>query len=236
MKKSLINWWWASGFDAGYSAILARASGLSYATPTVLTAQNKFYKNTKSVIELLNIFYVFANGTGADNFRLLNWTENSNTFNADYPTSITHSSAGVKGNAVDQYISTNWNPSTNGGSKYTLNSASRGMWVYTIAASVTLMDGTITTGSRNCMRNQSSSSLHKINQGSGNLAGALDFSGTGYIAINRSSDTVVSGYKGLTKTDTTATSVSIVSEEQTIFKNATVFGDMVASMYFCGPS
>lgn len=237
MNKKLSNWWWRdAGLDPGFSAIAARGDAYTIPSAVVITAQNKFYKNTKSVIELLNICYIFANGAaGAENWKLLNWAENSNTFNADYPTVITHSPAGVKGNAADQYISTNWNPSTNGAGKYSLNSACRGMWVYTIAATVTLMDGTLTTGSRNCSRNQSSSSLHRINQGSSNLAGALDFSGTGYMAIDRSSDTIVSGYNRLVKTDTTATSVSVISEEQVIFKNAAVFGDMVASLYFTGP-
>lgn len=232
-----INWWLDGGFDSDFQNILNRNTVLGNTSPTslVLAAQNRFYTNTKSVIQSMSIFYVLGNGLGAENYKLLNWGENSNTFNADYPTSITHSAAGVKGNGIDQYISTNWNASTNGGLKYTLNSASRGAWIYTLGLSQTI-DGTMATSGRNSMRNQSSLSVHKINQGGNNLAGALDFSGTGYVSINRTDSTNVSGYNDLTKTDTTATSVSLHNEEQVIFKTGATFGNPVLSMYFCGPS
>lgn len=238
--KDLIHWnWWLGdgGLDAGYNNILTRASALTYTLPSgvVLAAQNKFYANTKSVIELLNLCYVAANGTGADNFRLLNWAENSNTFNADYPTAITHSAAGWKGNGTDQYISTNWNASTNGGAKYTQNSACRGAWIYTAAVAL-VVDGVMTTGARNTMRNQNSLSVHKINQAGTNLAVTLDFSGTGYIALDRADSINVSGYNDLVKTDTTATSAAPVNEEQTIFRaGAAAFGDPVIGLYIAGP-
>lgn len=240
-RKKKIMWFLSGGsaFDSDFNNILIRGDALGYTRPNsnVLTAQNKLFTNEKEFIQSCNIFYVFANGeAGAENFKLLNWAENSNTFNADYPTAITHSIQGIKGNDTNQFISTNWNASINGGSKYTLDSACRGAWIFSTAASGTVIDGTITTASRNCMRNQSSATLHKINQGGGDLAGALSFSGTGYVAIDRSSSTVVSGYNDLVKTDTTANSVSLLNEEQTLLRAGSAFGGVGISVYFCSGS
>lgn len=226
------------GFDSDFIAIVDRGIALGYTLPSsqILNAMNAYYIADKTFIQSNNIFYIFANGGAAQNFALLNWAENSNTFNGDYPTAITYNTLGIKGNAIDQYFSTNWNASANGGGKYTQNSASRGLYLEALPLVVTIFDGTMTTGSRNTFRNDNSLSLHKINQGGTNLAGAIDFTGLGEKTIVRYDATNVSGYNRGTKTDTTATSAAPVNEEQVVFRmGAAAFGDSTISKYFCGP-
>lgn len=234
-----MNWWWMSaGYDPDFQNILTRAAGLGYTLPSaaILSAMNTYFIADKTFIQSNNIFYIFANGGAAQNFALLNWAENSNTFNADYPTSITYGLTGVAGNGTDQYISTNWNPSTNGGVKYTQNSAARGCYVEATGAVTNLIDGVLTTGSRDCMRSVSSTTLHKINQGSNNLASALTFVTAGDKALVRYDSTNVSGYNNGAKTDTTATSAAPINEERTIFRaGAAAFGDVTISKYWNGP-
>lgn len=235
MNIKAIDWFWRSGgYDAGYAAILARASAAGYATTGVnLANQNAGYVLGKSVIAKLNLLYIFKNGGQAQDFTMLNWADSS--FNCDYPTAITYNSSGVTGNGTDQYISTNFNCSTNGGGKYALAAACRGAWVMASAAPE-VFDGTLTTGSRNCMRAASSTSLHKLNQGSGNLAGALNFIATNeYVAIDTLDGSSISGYNGLTKTDTTHTATVILNEEQVILRTGgTVFGASTLAAYFLG--
>lgn len=222
-----------SSVSAAYTAILTAATNAGYSHPSaaIQAAGNTLINSTPEIL-LCNIFYIFANGGASQNFGLINWADPGN-FTADLVGTMNYATGGLKGNAVDGYISTNWNAATNGGSKYTLNSACRGMWAYDVPANI-LLDGTITTGSRNCMRYQSSSSLHKINQGSGSLAGALNLGVQGFIALDLDTG-VVKGQTGTTITSTTNTPSVVLSEEQTILKSGTTFGDTRISMYFCGP-
>ena len=215
--------------------LLDRAVALGYSVPnsTILAELSNFYEDTDDVLSLLDIAYMGGNG-GSQAFSFLNII-NPSLYEIDAPAGITYGTTGWLPNGTTQYLSTNWNPATNG-VNYTLNAASRGAWVRVLPATVLVIDGTITTGSRNTMRSQSSSTLQKINQGSGALAGALDFTGTDYVAINRSDANAIQGYKALVKTETTAAAISVISEEQTIFKNGTAFGDPRLLFYFCGGS
>jgi len=90
MDKKKIYWNFllsGASYDSDFQNILNRATVLGYTLPssTVLAAMNTFFISQKSFIQACNIFYVFANGGAAQNFALLNWAENANTFNADYP-------------------------------------------------------------------------------------------------------------------------------------------------------
>lgn len=230
-------WWLSAGFDADFQLIVNRAVALGYTLPSaqILAAQNAYFIADKAFIQSNNIFYVWANGGAAQNFALLNWAENSNTFNADYPTTIGYGVSGITGNGTDRFVSTNWNASTNGAGKYTQNSASRGAYMEVVVGVTNVVDGTASTGGRNSFRTQNSASVHKINQGGTNLAANLNF-GVGEITIVRYDSTNVSGYNAGVKTDTTATSAAMTNEEQVILKTgAAVFGDGTMSKYFCGP-
>jgi hypothetical protein len=140
---------------------------------------------------------------------------------------------GWSGDSVSAYGDSNLNLNTQGGT-YTLNSASRGMWVYTAPSMGTALDG-VSTGAFNRMLSQSSVG-QRINQGTNSLNAAIDFSGTGYRAIDRPGSGVVNGFVGLVKNARTGTSTAIESTNQLLFRSSSAYSDAQIAMYYTGGS
>jgi hypothetical protein len=138
--------------------------------------------------------------------------------------------AGITPDGVSTYADTHFNPATQG-VNYLLNTASRGLWVYTAATVGTSIEGhAASTGNR--MINASSSN-HRINTSS-NLSATVAFQGTGYRAINRSTSTDCQLYVGQTANARTATSTGINSSNLVIGRSDTAFANAVISMYYIG--
>lgn len=87
------------------------------------------FEGGASVWDRMDAFYVFA-AHEADNESLINWAS-PGTCDADNPTETAWTQwQGYIGNGTDDWLSTNFNPSTNG-SNYTRNSASIGVYTRT---------------------------------------------------------------------------------------------------------
>ncbi len=100
------------GFDSAATALFARFSGTLSDTDKenmnalIVSAKANGWWNK------LDVFYVFAIGTNATDSRL-NWK--STSFNASGGVSPTWTAyRGITGNGSTQYLSTNYNPTTNG--------------------------------------------------------------------------------------------------------------------------
>jgi hypothetical protein len=141
--------------------------------------------------------------------------------------------SGRSGDGSSAHADTNVNLNTQGGT-YTLNSASRGMWVYTAPTVGTPLDG-VSTGATNRMLSQSSVG-QRINQGTNSLNAAIDFSGTGYRAIDCPSSGVVNGFVGLVKNARTTTTTTIESTNQLLFRSAATYSNAGLAMYYVGGS
>jgi hypothetical protein len=147
------------------------------------------------------------------------------------PTNETYGVGGFSGNATSSYIDFTFNPATQG-LNYTQNSAHRSIWNYTSGNLV--LDGVIGSNG-NSMLNQSNSA-QRINQGVTNLNDVIDLSGTGYKSINRSSANDVQGYRELVRTDRTAASSAMASENQCIGRRAATFHNSTFAFYDMGGS
>lgn len=144
-----------------------------------------------------------------------------------------YGASGWEGDGVSAYLDTNINLATQGG-MYTLDSASRGMWVYKAPTIGTPLDGVAAVATNRIL--SQSSVGQRINQGTNSLNAAIDFSGTGYRAIDRPSSGVVNGFVGLVKNARTATSTAIESSNQLLFRSASVYSNAGLSMYYTGGS
>lgn len=116
----------AAAYDADYQAVLTQATALGYTLPDASnrTTQNQMVLDLKAagVWAELDVFYPML--TNID-FATLNWKAptlfqltltNSPTYNA---------STGFQGNGTTSYLSTNWDPGTNG-VQYTQDDAAIG--------------------------------------------------------------------------------------------------------------
>lgn len=222
-------------YDSGFQNILERivAGGDTLPSADILLAQNALYVAEKSFIQSCNQYFVFANGGLNQGATKYNWAEDSNTYNLDYPTAITYNTLGVTGNAVDQYVSLNFNASLHGGVKYTRDSASRGAYVEGVPGAGPI-DG-LGGNTRNGFRTTNSTGVHKINN-SAVLAATIDFSGAGEKTIVRYDANNISGYNAGVKTDTTAASIVMDNGEQFLLRSFTTFSANTISKYFIGPS
>ena len=220
--------------DADYYAVLSRGTTLGYTLPdaTLQTKQNTLVLSLKSagIWSKLHILYLFA--TNNSNMATLNFKApsshqvtlvNSPTFTANQ---------GFKGNASTSYLNTHFNPAT-GGVQYTLNNASR--FIYLKTAFVTTNYGQLDSlagATSNILYNRNVND-QKINQGTSVISSNADLSGAGLKVINRTSSTNVELFNGSTQISRTATSTSVASGNQYVLPNG---GDARASVYGMGAS
>jgi hypothetical protein len=220
--------------DADYYAVLDRGTTLGYTLPdaTLQGKQNTLVISLKSagIWNKLDILKIYA--TNNSNMATLNWKApashqttlvNSPTFTANQ---------GFKGNASTSYLNTNFNPATSG-VQYTLNNASR--FIYLKTAFVTANYGqldSLTGSTSNILYNRNVND-QKINQGASAISHNADLSGAGLKVINRTSSTNVELFNGSTQLSRTATSTSVASGNQYVLPNG---GDARASVYGMGAS
>jgi hypothetical protein len=220
--------------DADYASVLSRGTTLGYILPdsALQVKQNATVLSFKSagIWSKLDVLYIMA--TNNSNMATLNFKNpsahqltlvNSPTFTANQ---------GFNGNASTSYLNTNFNPATSG-VQYTLNNASR--FIYLKTAFVTTNYGqldSLTGATSNILYNRNVND-QKINQGASAISQNADLSGAGLKVINRTSSTNVELFNGSTQLSRTATSTSVASGNQYVLPNG---GDARASVYGMGAS
>lgn len=158
----------------------------------------------------------------------------SNRFS--FPVAPTYTVSGFKGNGTTQYGLTNFNPSLDGGSNYTQNSASRILWKYTEGSVSDYLDGHVVSANNIMINTNGSFVIFRINAASSPASGA-NVTGVGYRAIDRSSSTTFSVYSDLTQTNFTGVnSASLVNESLTVLRTIFGYGSSGISIYGTGQS
>jgi hypothetical protein len=222
-------------YDADYQAVLDRAVALGYTLPndSQKIVQNQLVLDLKAggVWSELDVFYVFATGTGATNtFASLNWKAPTS-----YQATLNNPLAFATNNGLTASstgnVSTNFIPSTNG-VKYILNNASRFAWVHTAgtgtidgvggsAANRFTFDGTIP---------------QNINNGTtSNAIGAL--SGTGLKSINRPANNQIRVFQNTNlSVSGTSNSSALTTTPQLVFRSLGAYATHTISVYGMGAS
>lgn len=218
------------GYSSELQTWLNKLTALGYTHPndTVLSAMDVFIEARRtdgslSEIEFMG-FWAFndANLSNAAVVDVINPERSAGLVN-----SPVYGVGGFKGDGVSAYINTNVNLSLS--TKYLRDSAARIMYVRTAPLSGSRLDGVISSTSNRLLSLNINN--HSINQGNNSLNAAVDLTGTGYIAIDRSDSLNVAVYKGLTKTDRTATSQARDNEFQTVFRSSANYSDAEISIY-----
>jgi hypothetical protein len=221
--------------SAEYQAILNYATSLGYTLPSTdqRLKQDKLLVDLKraGVWEKLDTFAVFATD-GDSNFALIDW-KRLTTYTA-WNTPPFTTNAGFKGTGTTSYIDTNFNPAT-GGVNYTLNNASRFMWIKITAGSGRYIDGNA-VNSTNGMFSTNPTPNHKINQGTVNSSASASLNSVGLSSIHRTSSTNVELFSNLSQVSAQATSTAISSNNQLILRGGSSYSNHQASAYGMGAS
>jgi hypothetical protein len=221
-------------FDADYKAILDRATALSYALPTLAQQklQNTLLMNMKAdgVWAKLDVFYNFANNGGAS-FGTLNWKNpNSNLATLENAPAFT-TNVGFTGSA-GSFINTNFSGSN--GTQYSLNNASRYVYMYT-ASGTNPIDGLLSSNG-NSIR-ITSSNVQQINQGTLNVDSNFQYNTTrGMKSIHRTSANDVQLFNGTVSASRVAVSSTRATQNQIILRAGSAQGLHTVSMYGMGAS
>lgn len=222
-----------SGYSAELQAIIDYASENSITLPStnILNAIDKFLSRIINVgaFESLDVLYIVAlSNSEFEDFAALNYV--SPGVHSLSNNNATYDAWGFGGDGASAYLLT-YNPSSNG-VKYTLNSASRGLYRY--YGSNNTLDG-LESGNNNAMFS-GTVVLHRINAGSNSLNSTFDLSRNGYRAIDRASSTSVSLYRDGAKEDRTQNSDSVINARQAILRRGGNYSDGNVCMYFMGGS
>lgn len=225
-----------ASYNAYVTAWVARLQLLGYTVPNAqrLAAISTMLDTLgASFLSSVDRFFLFAmNDTNLQNASSVSLINPSSTAGV-YSGAGTYATNGYNGDGATSYFDTNFNPATQGAA-YTLNAASRIFSVEVAPTVGTSIEGTLTTSQRNHSMYNAASSVQRINSGSNNLSAAVDFTGTGYHAINRVDGTNVSIYVGTTKSDRTQTAVAVVSENQTLGKAGPAFSNTRFGFHLMG--
>lgn len=221
----------------GYKAWIGAITYNSYTAPAsgVLSSVNKF------IFDLMD-YGVWTGFDGIWNFMLNDGTlidtcgalnlAVPGSYQFTFPIAPTYTTSGIKGNGSTQYGDSNYNPTSNG-VNYTLNDGARGIYVYSAGTVTDYYEGHSGSGN-DILTNTTGSGLHRINGGS--MGSAVNSTGTGYRAINRSASNAVQYYKDLTQTTDTAASSALANQTFTLLRSAFGYGAAGLSLYFIGRS
>jgi hypothetical protein len=220
--------------DADYNAVLSRGTALGYTLPdaTLQVKQNATVISLKSagIWNKLDILRFYA--TNNSNMATLNFKNPSAHQSILVNSPLFTTNQGFKGNASTSYINENFNPATHG-VQYTLNNASRFIYLKTafVTPTMYILDNVL-GASQNMMQNRNSND-QKINQAGNVISSNADLSGAGLKVINRTSSTNVELFNGSTQISRTATSTSVNSGNQWVLPSGC---DACASVYAMGAS
>ena len=219
-------------YDVDYQAVLNYATTQGYTLPSASqqSLQNQLVVDLKTagVWSKLDTFGVFATDGNSD-FALIDWIRLTQYTAVNSPTFITNQ--GFKGNGTSSYIDTNFNAAING-VNYTLNDASRYIYMYQIVTE-TRLDGDAVTAD-NSMLGQTAIS-HRINGGSF-LSASVDLTGTGFKSIHRVSSSNIVLFNNTTRSDRASNSNIIVNQKQFALRSISVYNNGTVSAYSMGAS
>lgn len=219
-----------SSFDANYQAILNYATAQGYTLPSVnqRISQNALLVSLKNagIWNKLDTFACFVTN-GDTNFALIDWKRLSQYTAINSPTFS--SNQGFTGNGTSSYISSNFNPVTQG-LNYTLNNASRYIYTFTLTG---IMDG-IETGAENRMSNIGT--LQRINQGVRTTTSYSFDTGAGMKSIHRENSTNIELFSGTVQSSRLVNSFIMESSNQLISRSGTVYSTNRFGMYAMGAS
>lgn len=204
----------SQGVLAEYQAILnaAAAAGITTIPEDTQDADQTFIETglSQGWWALADGIWIFHyNDTDLADFSTLNWKSPANNRMTHNTSTGTYGVKGWKWNGSTNQGDLNFNPSTNG-VNYQQDAASLIAYVETIPTTGTAILG-YSNGITNRLRS-ANSALMSINSGIDLVGGAVDMTGTGYRAINRSTSSAVQLYSGTTKSDRTATSGSLTDD------------------------
>ena len=221
-------------FDADYQAVLnyATIQGYTLPSPAQQVKQNTLLVSLKSagIWNKLDTFCVFAND-GGSNFGLIDWKRLSLYTAVNSPAFSVNN--GFTGNGTSSYIDTNFNPATSG-INYTLNNASRFLWVKVIPPNFKHYDGNSATQD-NCLE-PNNGGRQRINQSNIPNSTNVGFSVIGLIAINRITDIESVSFNNTTQKSLTSTSTSIANLNQWVGRSSNIYSPQQTSIYGMGAS
>lgn len=226
------------GLDLDYQAVLNYGISQGWTLPSsaTQTKDNTMILALKSagIWSKLDIFYMFSTD-GDSNFARINWKSPGNfvaTLLGNIPPTFT-TNLGFTGNATNlAYVSTNFNPSTNG-VQHTLNNASRHFWKGD-AVATGIMDGN--TSAIQSIQTASTGN-QRINQ-TAQVSSAYSYGATvGMKSIHRTSSNDVTLITNTTAaTRTAASSTTNYSLVQWILRSGTTYANHSVRMYSMGAS
>jgi hypothetical protein len=222
-------------YDADYQAVLDRAVALGYTLPndSQKIVQNQLVLDLKAggVWSELDVFYVFATGTGATTaFASLNWKAPA-SYQAILNNPLTFATNNGLTNTGTGSVSTTFIPS-NGTNKYLLNDASRFAWIHT--AGTGPIDGV--SGNLGNRITFDGTLPQNINNGTtSNAIGAL--SGTGLKSINRPANNQIRVFQNTNlSVSGSSASLSLNTTPQFVFRSLLTYGTHTISVYGMGAS
>jgi len=228
----------ADKMDPATEVVIRYASMQGYKKSTCIAALDLLIKGLRAagIWSKLDLFYVFAAHQASDDFKLLN-LKDPTQFKAVVNGTITSTPEGFEADGSGAHINTGFNGLANGVS-YVLNNASRGAWAYKPSSNPTVTGPSSLDGVGNDTSNRmllGNFQYQRINQGVSNLNAAVDLSGIGYRAINRTSASNVLLIKDDVAITRTATSTSVIPGIQLLFRSiSTEKGNLGLSMYYMG--
>lgn len=110
-KPKTYKWFNPFGPSTEWEAIINYSTANGFTLPTETEAYDQLIKDLKSegIWQKLDVFYVFV-GDGDERFKLINW-KNPNQHYADAYGGLIWDTDGVRGNAINAYINTNYTAS-----------------------------------------------------------------------------------------------------------------------------
>jgi hypothetical protein len=224
------------GYSPQLKAVIARAtlegftlpssSTLKFANTLLLNMISSGYWAKRDLI--LNFAY---NDVNCQNFSRINWKNPTGNLALKVASPL-YQIDGWKGTGlVVDYISTQYNLLSSS-VLYTLNDASREAILTHAGTSVSIIDGN-SSGFNECMR-AGSFNTQRINCSGNNLNAAVDLTGLGYTAINRTNATNVELFKKAVQFSRTQASTSLLNGAQRILNGSFLSGTVCVGYYSIG--
>ena len=233
--RNVIKNWWLGSRGVSYNAIMTPyidrvlLEGFDMPSPAILNALNTLTNSWPTEDAL----YMFA---GMDAYQQASTVSlfNADIHRGELVSSPDFTSLGVKGDGATSYFSCGIIPGSGG--LYTLNSCNRSFYLEEVPTVGTSMDGAITTSARNHSVYNAATTMVRSNSGTNSLSAAVNTTGVGYKAVDRSTSTNLSIYNELVKSDRTETAVAIVAENQAVGKSGTTLSNGRYGFYSLGGS
>ena len=223
----------ALGYGSEVTAWIARLNTEGFDVPSAanLALLDTFVSALKSAGAWtgLDIIEIWAQDTASANAGRVNLVSPSDTLATLYNAVAFTTKVGIQGDGVSAWVDTGYNPSTYGGN-YTASSNFNAVWVNSEPAGATVVMGQ-DAGSNYRIFN-SFTSNHRVHC---TITSAVDLSGTGWIAANKTSGTAGTLFK-----DTTANAFSggvglgVDNINRALFRTVSIYSDAGIGIYMAG--